>query len=173
MARALAGKLCPCQYENAFVEADIGEGSDSNAANRWRSFLTNDAAQPRMIRSENGTFELPRGPVSTLDDTGVSAPMVRNSLERLTQNFDVIVVSAGSLRDRLSSQFVLSAADVGVLELDPSEAKDAIHTQIDRLDGLPRNGSVAAGPARAALPLTGDDGTLAIETIEQIIDRKQ
>ena len=32
---------------------------------------------------------------------------------------------------------------------------------------------LASGPARAALPLTGDDGTLAIETIEQIIDRKQ
>ena len=32
---------------------------------------------------------------------------------------------------------------------------------------------LASGPARAALPLTGDDGTLAVKTIEQIIDSKR
>ena len=32
---------------------------------------------------------------------------------------------------------------------------------------------LAAGPARAAVPLAGDDGTLAIKTIEQIIEPKQ
>ena len=33
--------------------------------------------------------------------------------------------------------------------------------------------ALAAGPVREALPLTGDDGTLAIQTIEQIIARKK
>lgn len=32
---------------------------------------------------------------------------------------------------------------------------------------------LASGPARAAIPLAGDDGTLAIKTVEQIIERKQ
>lgn len=32
---------------------------------------------------------------------------------------------------------------------------------------------LASGPARAALPLSGDDGTLAVKTIEQIIDAKR
>ncbi|MEM7213696.1 MAG: glycosyltransferase, partial [Pseudomonadota bacterium] len=31
---------------------------------------------------------------------------------------------------------------------------------------------LASGPARAALPLTGDDGSLAVRTIEQIIERR-
>lgn len=32
---------------------------------------------------------------------------------------------------------------------------------------------LASGPARAALPLSGDDGTLAVTTVEQIIDAKR
>ena len=45
-------------------------------------------------------------------------------------------------------------------ELTPQKLADAA----DRL---------AAGPVREALPLTGDDGTHAVEVIEEIIARKK
>jgi hypothetical protein len=97
--------------------------------------------------------------VGQLHDSAVSAPMVRAALERYLHDFDAIIVSGGSLRDRLASQFVLSASDVGVLALRPSDRKAEILKQIDRFDTLPRNGSVAA--MRNALP---GDPWLAVRT---------
>jgi hypothetical protein len=76
--------------------------------------------------------------------------MVRAALEPLPGHFDVIIVSGGSLQHRLSCQFVLSASDVGVLALQPSDAGRTSSGQIDRFDTLPRNGSVAAMRTRPA-----------------------
>ena len=67
-----------------------------------------------------------------------------------SQSFDVVIVSAGSLKDRLSAQLVLSNSDVGVLAMAPWDARAEVFAQIDRLDELPRNGSVAV--MRNALP---------------------
>jgi uncharacterized protein involved in exopolysaccharide biosynthesis len=150
LARALAASYARARMKTLFIEADIGEDSTSISANRWRSFLTCGTKSPKAQQCKLGSWELPRGPARTLDDTGVSAPMVRAALDKVTADFDVIVISAGSLKDRLASQFVLSAADVGVLEITPTDPKSAVVAQVDRLDGLPRNGSVVA--MRNALP---------------------
>ena len=85
--------------------------------------------------------------------------MVREALARVASLFDVVVVSTGSLSDRLSGKFILSAADVGVLALRPSDRKSIVLTQLDNLRDLPRNGSVAA--MRQALP---GDPWLAVRT---------
>ena len=99
------------------------------------------------------------GMTESIDDRTVSAPMVRDSLARVARSFDVIIVSTGSLSDRLSSKFVLSAADVGVLALRPSDRTSTVLTQLTRLRDLPRNGSVAT--MRQALP---GDPWLAVRT---------
>ena len=85
--------------------------------------------------------------------------MVRTAIDGLARSFDVIVLSAGSLQDRLSSQFLLSSSDVGVLSLRPTDRKAAVLAQIGRFDGLPRNGSVAV--MRDARP---GDPWLAVRT---------
>lgn len=150
MARALAESYARARMKTLFIEADIGPASRSDAADTWRSFLSDTPAEPSYARGTGEVWDLPRGPVGTLNDADVSAPMVQAALEEVLYDFDVVIVSAGSLRDRLSGQFVLSAADVGVLEMHPDLRKDAVFAQLNRLDGLPRNGSVAV--LRHALP---------------------
>ncbi|MBO9450815.1 hypothetical protein J7426_11130 [Tropicibacter sp. R16_0] len=143
LARALAASCARARMKALFVEGDIGVTSTSVQANRWRSVLSHEGGQPRAMRGSTGAWELRKGIDSDIDDSTVSAPMVRTALDSLVDDFDVIVVSAGSLTNRLACQFVLSASDVGVLEMHPSDPKDAVLSQIDRLDTLPRNGSVA------------------------------
>ncbi len=99
--------------------------------------------EPRASSETAGFWVIPAGSASAIDDRAVSAPMVREAIDGLARAFDVIVLSAGSLQDRLSSQFLLSSSDVGVLSLRPADRKTAVLAQIDRFDGLPRNGSVA------------------------------
>ncbi|SLN67533.1 hypothetical protein TRL7639_03893 [Falsiruegeria litorea R37] len=150
LARALAASYARARMKALFVEGDIVVTQTSVPANRWRSVLSDEGGHPRAMRGSTGAWELRKGPESDIDDTSVSAPMVRRSLDKLVGDFDVIVVSAGSLTDRLASKFVLSASDVGVVEMYPGDAKDAVLSQIDCLDTLPRNGSVAV--MRNALP---------------------
>ncbi|MEX0287113.1 MAG: hypothetical protein AB3N23_21115 [Paracoccaceae bacterium] len=150
LARALAESHARAQMKTLFIDADIGAADVSQSADNWRGFLADTPSGPTYAPGENGIWELPQGPASDLEDSGVSAPMVRGALDEVLYDFDVVIVSAGSLRDRLSSQFVLPAADVGVLQMTPGTRKDAVFNQINRLDGLPRNGSVAV--LRNALP---------------------
>ncbi|MBE1281851.1 MAG: hypothetical protein GJ676_00930 [Rhodobacteraceae bacterium] len=150
LARALAESYARARMKTLFIDADIGSASMSSAARNWRSFLAEIPAEPDYAREPGGIWALPRAQTCDLSDAAVSAPMVRAALEEVLYDFDVVVVSAGSLQDRLSSQFVLSAADVGVLEMTPDTHKDAVLSQITRLDTLPRNGSVAV--LRNALP---------------------
>ncbi|WP_164659296.1 hypothetical protein [Tropicibacter sp. Alg240-R139] len=150
LARALAESHARAQMKTLFIDADIGAANSSESANNWRSFITDTLSGPTYAQGANGIWELPQGPTCDLEDSGVSAPMVRDALDEVLYDFDVVIVSAGSLCDRLSCQFVLPAADVGVLQIIPSTRKDAVFAQINRLDGLPRNGSVAV--LRDALP---------------------
>lgn len=150
LARALAASHARAQMKTLFIDADIGAAAVSGSADCWRSFLTDTPCGPAYTHGDGDIWELPQGPACDLADAGVSAPMVRAALDEVLYDFDVVIVSAGSLRDRLSSQFVLPAADVGVLQMTPGTQKDAVFAQINRLDGLPRNGGVAV--LRGALP---------------------
>lgn len=159
LARALAESYARARMSTLIIEADIAQASQSASANRWRSFLSGNFPEVTVVKGKAGVWELPDGPKSNLNDAAVSAPMVREAIDRLVRSVDIVVISAGSLTDRLSSQFVLSASDVGVLAMVPADQKDAVLAQIERLDGLPRHGGVAV--LRKALP---GDPWLAVPT---------
>jgi hypothetical protein len=90
------------------------------------------------------------GTLRGIGDRTVTAPAVRMAIDRLSRSFDVIVLSPGSLADRLAARFMLSASDVGVLALRPESDRALVLDQIEPLDTFPRNGSVAI--LREALP---------------------
>ncbi|MEQ9038458.1 MAG: hypothetical protein RIE24_08905 [Silicimonas sp.] len=158
-ARALARSFARARMKTLFVDADIGKPPCHPAQTGWRDLLAGAAFQPGKIEDADGLWELCAGTDGLMDDHAVSALMVRGAIDRISQSFDVVIVSAGSIRERLSTQFVLSSSDVGVLALDPSDMRAAVFGQIDRLDALPRNGSVAV--MRNALP---GDPWLAVRT---------
>lgn len=159
LARALAESYARAGMSTLLIEADISSTSRSASANRWRNFLSTGFAEVGAVTGEAGVWELPDGPRNDLDDRAISAPMVREAIDMLARSVDIVVVSAGSQEDCLSSQFVLSASDVGILAMAPSDPRDLVLAQIDRLHDLPRHGGVAV--MRNALP---GDPWLAVRT---------
>jgi hypothetical protein len=142
-----------------FIEADIASLPADAAGAGWREAVAGATVEPDRARCDAELWVMPAGTTDSIDDRTVSAPMVRDALARVARSFDVVIVSTGSLSDRLSGKFVLSAADVGVLALRPSDRTSTVLTQLTRLRDLPRNGSVAA--MRQALP---GDPWLAVRT---------
>lgn len=159
MARALAESFGRARMKTLFIDADIGAEPETAAEQGWRDVLAGDAVEPRKVGGAHGVWEMPAGATELLSDRTVSAQMVRESLASAARRFDVVVVSVGSLSDRLSGKLVLSASDVGVLAVRPSDRTSTVLAHLDALQDLPRNGSVAA--IRAALP---GDPWLAVRT---------
>jgi Mrp family chromosome partitioning ATPase len=159
IALALAESFARARMKTLFIDADILSSTAEPDAQGWREALAVGAVEPQRAHSAEDLWVMSAGRTDRIDDRTVSAPMVREALARVASLFDVVVVSTGSLSDRLSGKFVLSAADVGVLALRPSDRKSIVLTQLDNLRDLPRNGSVAA--MRQALP---GDPWLAVRT---------
>ena len=150
MARALAESYARARMKTLLIEADLGLAGDAAGQTGWAEILSGASGDIQAETAAHGLWELSAGCAGVIDDRAVSAPMVRAALDWFIRDFDVIIVSAGSLQQRLSCQFLLSAADLGVMLCRPSDPKAAVLSQIDRFDGLPRNGSVAV--MRNALP---------------------
>lgn len=142
-ARALADSFARAQMKTLLIEGDLGKPDDGAEIAGWRDLLQGGSDQPRPIETGGNLWEFTSGTYKLLDDRTVSAPMVRSALDNAVKDFDVVIVSTGSLPRRLSTQFILSHSDTGVLILNPMDKRDAVFSQIDRLDDLPRNGSVA------------------------------
>ena len=126
-----------------FIDADIGAPATEACTTGWRDMLLGHASEPRPNADTEGLWDLGKGTPTALEDRMVSAPMVRSAIEKASESFDVVIVSAGSLKDRLSAQLILSNSDLGTLAISPSDLRADVFGQIDRLNELPRNGSVA------------------------------
>ena len=143
LSRSLAESFARARMKTLFVDADLGNLNKKVSATGWQHVLLGQASIPRANAQTDGLWELAEGDPGTLEDRMVSAPMVRTAIEQASDSFDVVIVSAGSLKDRLSAQLILSNANVGVLAMAPSDVRADVFAQIDRLNELPRNGSVA------------------------------
>jgi uncharacterized protein involved in exopolysaccharide biosynthesis len=133
-ARSLAESYARARMKTLLIEADLGRADDGRSLPGWSDVLVGETVSPVAAAETPGLWGLSAGTVGQLHDSAVSAPMVRAALDHYLRDFDAIIVSGGSLRDRLASQFVLSASDVGVLALRPSDSKAEILKQIDRFD---------------------------------------
>ncbi|MGB7240692.1 MAG: hypothetical protein WBC93_01225 [Sulfitobacter sp.] len=152
-AHALAQSFARSRMKTLFIDADIDGCSFEGGDIGWSDLLSGTTAQPQQVEGASDLFEIGVGSDHSLQDRGVSAPMVRAALDKIAGSFDVIIVSAGSLQDRLSAQVILSNAEVAVLAVKPSDTRAKVFAQIDRLDSLPRNGSIAVmRSARAGDP---------------------
>lgn len=142
LGRALARSFARAQVRTLYIEGDLGGAPGDPAAGGWRGLLSGAKPQPwAAAPGEPWEFSDPGAP--DLDDRSVSAPMVKSAIEAAARGFDAVVISAGGLSDRLSAQLILSNADVGVLVLNPTDLRETVLGHLDRLDSLPRNGSVA------------------------------
>lgn len=155
----LAESYSRARMKVLFIEADMGQSVEGDTGIGWSDLLCGDEIALPEATEAALLYKLSTGSSGRLDDRTISAPMVRSAIERLARSFDVIIVSGGSLQDRLSCQFLLSAADVGVLAMRPTDLRTSILMQIERLDNLPRNGAVAV--MRHSLP---GDPWLAVRT---------
>lgn len=159
LARSLAQSFSRARMNTLLIDADIANAAEASGPEGWRDVLEGAGVAPQQADQDGWLWELPAGVGVHVNDRTVSAPMIRAAIAQAARAYDVVIVSAGCLQGRLASKFVLSASDVGVLALNPSDNRADVMKQIDCLEDLPRNGSVAV--LRNAL---AGDPWLTVET---------
>ena len=142
-ASALANSFARSQLETLYINADTERPSADDTVPGWREALCGAQIEPNAVLSNDSLWEMGAGSSAAIDDSAISAPRVRSAINDLRTPFDVIIISAGVLRRDRPAQFLLSNADVGVLAVTPSDKRALVFDQINRLDELPRHGSVA------------------------------
>jgi Mrp family chromosome partitioning ATPase len=150
LARALAESYARARMRTLLIDADLGGSPDPQAPAGLREVLAEGPGGAVPQECAAGFFDLPAGRHPGIRDDTVAAPAIRAVLDRLAEGFDAVIVSAGSLEDRLTSRFVLASADIAVAEVRPSDPRATVIRHAERLDGLPRHGAVAV--IRDALP---------------------
>jgi hypothetical protein len=150
LARALARSYARARMRTLLVDADLGGSPGADGAPGLRDLLADGPGSALPQEAGEGVFDLPSGRHAAIRDDTVSAPAIRAVIDRLADGFDAVIVSAGSLDDRLASRFVLAAADVAVADVRPSDPRATVLRHAEGLDGLPRHGAVAV--LRSALP---------------------
>ena len=161
MALALAQSFARAQVKTLLIDADLVTGGLTatlglTAAAGWREMLIKQSVSPQPDADLPGLQGLPVGLAQDVDagSTGIAA--IRAALTRLGHGYDLIIVNVGSLRENPSTDLLISAADLAVTEVRPTDNKAAITARIDLLDSLPRQGSVIAFTGA----LKGDPGLL-------------
>jgi uncharacterized protein involved in exopolysaccharide biosynthesis len=150
LARALAESHARARMRTLLIDADLGPAVAAEARPGLRDLLADGPGSAAPQETREGFFELPAGRDPSIRDDTVAAPAFRAALDRLAEGFDAVIVSAGSLEDRLAARFVLAAADIAVADLRPSDPRATLSRHVERLDSLPRHGAVAV--VRDALP---------------------
>lgn len=143
LARSLAQSFARARMNTLLIDADIAHAAEASKAEGWRDVLEGAGVMPRQADREGWLWELSAGVGSHANDRTVSAPMIRAAISQAARSYDVVVVSTGCIQGRLASKFVLSASDVGVVVVNPTDKRADVFQQIDSLEELPRNGSVA------------------------------
>jgi len=150
LARALAESHARARMRTLFIDADLGGSPDADSRPGLREVLAGGPSSAEPQEAEGGFLELPAGRHPAIRDDTVAAPAIRAVIDRLAEGFDAVIVSAGSLEERLASRFVLAAADIAVADIRPSDPRATVLRHAERVDGLPRHGAVAV--IRDALP---------------------
>jgi uncharacterized protein involved in exopolysaccharide biosynthesis/Mrp family chromosome partitioning ATPase len=150
LARALAESYARARMRTLLIDADLGGTPGADAPAGLREALADGTGSAPPQEAGEGLFHLPAGRHAAIRDDTVAAPAIRAVIDRLADGFDAVIVSAGSLDDRLASRFVLASADIAVADIRPSDTRANVLRHAERLDSLPRHGAVAV--LRHALP---------------------
>ena len=143
MSLALSESYARARMRTLYIDASLEFGCDADARPGWRELLADLPAECIEADTNGPLFLLPPGHSSEIRDETISVRAIRRAIDRVSEGFDVVVISAGSLEDRLASHFILSAADVAIATLFPSDQRKNLFRHLERLDSLPRHGSVA------------------------------
>jgi Mrp family chromosome partitioning ATPase len=150
LADALARSYARARLRTLLIDADLGGAPEADARVGLRDVLADGPGRVTPQEAEDGLFHIPAGRAPTIRDDTVAAPAIRAAIDRLAEGFDAVIVSAGSIEDRLASRFVLASADVAVADVRPSDLHATVIRHAERFDNLPRHGALAA--IREALP---------------------
>jgi Mrp family chromosome partitioning ATPase len=144
LAGALARSYARARLRTLLIDADLGRAPDPDGPLGLRDVLADGPGSVTPQEAEDGLFHIPAGRAPTIRDDTVAAPAIRAAIDRLADGFDAVIVSTGSIEDRLASRFVLASADVAVADVRPADLRATVIRHAERLDSLPRHGALVA-----------------------------
>jgi uncharacterized protein involved in exopolysaccharide biosynthesis len=104
----------------------------------WREALLGQ--KPAPVAMADGLSVLPAGLDPRLTDTSAGIGAIRRTLADLSTDQDLILICAQSPANSLMTELLLSASDLGLADVQPTDRKASIAAHILRLDNLPRQG---------------------------------
>ena len=143
LSLALAESYARARMRTLYIDATLEADCNGDAKPGWRELLADLPAECIESETDSSLFLLPTGQASEIRDESISVGAVRSAVNRVSEDFDVVVIATGSLEDSLSSHFMLSVADVAIAVLSPADSRKNLFRHLARLDTLPRHGSVA------------------------------
>jgi polysaccharide biosynthesis transport protein len=121
-----------------FEETTISRQHDLGDAPGWRELLM--GLTPAPVALSEGLDLMPAGHDLRQTDTGTGIGAIRKALAQLSEGHDLILICAQSPSASLKAELLLSASDLGLAEVRPSDRKAVVAANILRLDTLPRQG---------------------------------
>jgi len=142
-ALALAHSFATAGTRVLLIDADLSGTGISRTlglaeVTGWREVLLGQKAAPRPLA--DGLTILPLGYDPHLTDTNAGLAAIRSALTSLAAGHDLILICAQSPGDSLMTELLLSASDLGLADVAPTDRKAAIAAHIVRLETLPRQG---------------------------------
>ena len=142
------------------VDADLSGAGLSNRLDQgsrpgWSEVLLGQTVDP--VALEPGLHLLPAGNDPHLTDAAIGIATIRKTLTRLSVDRDLILICSPSPRESIKTELLLSASDLGLAEVQPSDRMAAVSANIPRLDSLPRQGGAIVFTQAHA----GDPGLMA------------
>lgn len=163
LALGLAQSFARAHVRTLLIDADLSCAAGGltvalamSESRGWREALTGQAAPPQPFPPFAALAVLPAGTAQGVDAGSIGIEAIRAALTRLGHTADLVILNVGSLRDNPAADLLISAADLAVAEVRPTDRKTAVAARVVQLDSLPRQGAVFAFTGAAA----GDPGLL-------------
>ncbi len=147
LALALAQSFGEARCRTLLIDADARDGRLSEKlgqhdAKGWREALEGKEYAPLSYGSSGHLDILPVGHKSGVADTEIGISRLRAALAGLKGPYELVILLCGSMSESVSTELLLSVADLALAEVRPRDRKANIAGQIAKLDSLPRQGGV-------------------------------
>jgi polysaccharide biosynthesis transport protein len=142
-ALALARSFVQAGTRVLLIDADLADLGISRSLGLadvpgWREALLGQTPAPVVLAP--GLSVTPAGLDPRVTDAMAGVAAIRNALEALAQDQDLILICAQGPGTSLMTELLLSASDLGLADIRPEDRKAAVAAHIPRLDSLPRQG---------------------------------
>jgi hypothetical protein len=136
-AHDIAQSFQQCGLKTLLIEADLVNITESvQSPGGWWDVLTGNSP---VFQHSGGLDILPIGSASSISDGQVSLSRVNTAIDKLAEDYNVIVIDTGSYDNHLATDIITSQTDVNILLVDTGSATGYVKKVSNKLSPNSKN----------------------------------